>query len=391
MNRLQTAAAAPAASRRSAIRPFVAMDILAAANRREAEGARVIHMEVGQPSAPTPRAVMAAASSALAAGRFGYTEALGIPALRERIARHYEEAYGVQVEPQRVAITTGSSAAFNLALLAAFDAGDRVLVTAPGYPAYRNILGALDLVPVEVELSADAPVLTPERLRAVHGEQDLAGVLIASPANPTGTMLTPAQLAALVSTSDELGIRYISDEIYHRIVYDGVAATAAGMSPHAIVVNSFSKYYCMTGWRIGWMVLPEDLVRPVERIAQNLYICPPDISQQAAIAAFDATEELDAVRDGYAASRKLLLRRLPELGFTGLYPVDGAFYVYASLGGLGDDAEAFAARMLAEAGVAATPGIDFDPAAGGGSIRFSFAGSPADMAEAVQRMEAWLK
>ncbi len=391
MNRLQTAAAAPAASRRSAIRPFVAMDILAAANRREVAGARVIHMEVGQPSAPTPRAVMAAASAALAAGRFGYTEALGIPALRERIARHYQEAYGVQVEPLRVAITTGSSAAFNLALLAAFDAGDRVLVTAPGYPAYRNILGALDLVPVEVELSADAPVLTPERLRAVHAEQELSGVLIASPANPTGTMLTPAQLAALVSTADELGIRYISDEIYHRIVYDGVAATAAGMSPHAIVVNSFSKYYCMTGWRIGWMVLPEDLVRPVERIAQNLYICPPDISQQAAIAAFDAAEELDAVRDGYAASRKLLLRRLPELGFTGLYPVDGAFYVYASLGGLGDDAEAFAARMLAEAGVAATPGIDFDPAAGGGSIRFSFAGSPADIAEAVQRMEAWLK
>jgi aspartate/methionine/tyrosine aminotransferase len=290
-----------------------------------------------------------------------------------------------------VAITTGSSAAFNLALLAAFDAGDRVLVTAPGYPAYRNILGALDLVPVEVELSADSPVLTPDRLRAVHAEQKLAGILIASPANPTGTMLTPAELAALVATAGELGIRYISDEIYHRLVYDGVAATAAGMSPHAIVVNSFSKYYCMTGWRIGWMVLPEDLVRPVERIAQNLYICPPDISQQAAIAAFDATEELDAVRDGYAASRALLLRRLPELGFTGLYPVDGAFYVYASLGGLGDDAAVFAARMLAEAGVAATPGIDFDPAAGGGAIRFSFAGSTADMAEAVQRMEVWLK
>ncbi|MCW5714120.1 MAG: aminotransferase class I/II-fold pyridoxal phosphate-dependent enzyme [Bauldia sp.] len=391
MKRLQTAVGGPAASRRSAIRPFVAMDVLAAANRREATGARVVHMEVGQPSAPTPRAVIEAARDALAAGRFGYTEALGIPALRERVARHYHEAYGVRVDPRRVAITTGSSAAFNLALLAAFDAGDRVLVTAPGYPAYRNILGALDLAPVEVELSASAPVLTPERLREIHAAHDLSGVLIASPANPTGTMLTPTGLAALVAAAEELGIRYISDEIYHRLVYDGVAATAAGMSPHAIVVNSFSKYYCMTGWRIGWMVLPEDLVRPVERIAQNLYICPPDISQQAAIAAFDATEELDAVRDGYAASRALLLRRLPELGFTDLYPVDGAFYVYASLGGLGDDAEVFAARMLAEAGVAATPGIDFDPVAGSGSIRFSFAGSPADMAEAVQRMEAWLK
>jgi aspartate/methionine/tyrosine aminotransferase len=367
------------------------MDVLAAANRREASGARVIHMEVGQPNAPTPRTVLEAAAAALTGGRFGYTEALGIPALRERIARHYEEAYGVGVDPRRVAVTTGSSAAFNLALLAAFDAGDRVLVTAPGYPAYRNILGALDLVPVEVALTSNSPVVTPERLREVHAEQKLAGVLIASPANPTGTMLSPAQLRALVATAEELGIRYVSDEIYHRLVYDGAEATAAGMSPHVVVVNSFSKYYCMTGWRIGWMVLPEDLVRPVERLAQNLYICPPDIAQQAAIAAFDASEELDAVRDGYAASRKLLLRRLPEIGFTGLYPVDGAFYVYASLGALGDDSEVFSARMLAEAGVAATPGIDFDPLAGRSAIRFSFAGSPADMAEAADRMEAWLK
>lgn len=359
--------------------------------KRGQTGARVIHMEVGQPNAPTPRTVLAAAAAALTGGRFGYTEALGIPALRNRIARHYGEAYGVEVDPRRVAITTGSSAAFNLALLAAFDAGDRVLVTAPGYPAYRNILGALDLVPVEVELTSNSPVVTPERLREVHAGQKLAGVLIASPANPTGTMLSPDELRALVRTAEELGIRYISDEIYHRLVYDGVEATAAGMSPHVIVVNSFSKYYCMTGWRIGWMVLPEDLVRPVERIAQNLYICPPDIAQQAAIAAFDATEELDAVRENYAASRRLLLRRLPEIGFTGLYPVDGAFYVYASLGELGDDSEAFSARMLAEAGVAATPGIDFDPVAGRGAIRFSFAGSPADMAEAAERMEAWLR
>ena len=367
------------------------MDVLAAANRREAEGKRVIHMEVGQPSAPTPRAVLEAARVGLQARNQGYTEALGIKPLRERIARHYAEEYGVAVDPGRVAVTTGSSAAFALAFLAAFDPGARVVVTSPGYPAYRNILAALDLEPVEVPISPNAPVLSAEQLREVHAASPVAGVLIASPANPTGSMLGPEALRDLAATADELGIRFISDEIYHRLVYGDRADTALRHSRSVIVVNSFSKYYCMAGWRIGWMVLPEVLVRPVERLAQNLYICPPDLSQRAAVAAFDATEELEAVKAGYARSRRLLLDRLPRLGFGDLYPVDGAFYLYASLGGLADDSAAFAQRMLAEAGVAATPGIDFDISGGQRSIRFSFAGAPDEMAEAVERLESWLK
>lgn len=380
-----------APSRRSEVRPFVAMDVLTAANRREARGLRVIHMEVGQPSAPTPRAVMAAARAGLEAGRLGYTEALGSRPLRERVAGHYAEAYGVAVDPDCVAITTGSSAAFNLAFLADFDAGARVAVTSPGYPAYRNIFQALDLEAVEIELSANRPVLDPAMLEAAHAERPLSGVLIASPANPTGTMLSRAELRDLIATAERLGIRYISDEIYHRLVYAGEADTALRHSRDAIVINSFSKYYCMSGWRIGWMVLPKDLVRRVERLAQNIYICPPDLSQRAAIAAFDATDELDAIRAGYAESRDLLLRRLPELGFTGLYPVDGAFYVYASTTGLAENSSIFASEMLEHAGVAATPGIDFDVVRGNDFIRFSFAGRPSDMVEATERLQAWLK
>ncbi|MGD9739067.1 MAG: pyridoxal phosphate-dependent aminotransferase [Bauldia sp.] len=378
-------------SRRSAVRPFVAMDVLAAANRREAEGVRVIHMEVGQPSAATPKAVVAAARKGLADDRLGYTEALGIPPLRRRIARHYADAYGVDVDPARIAITTGSSGGFMLAFLAAFDAGARVAVTTPGYPAYRNILQSLDLEAVEIPISPNRPVLDTEMLAEAHAATPLDGVLIASPANPTGSMLTPEGLAAVIQAAEARGIRFISDEIYHGLVFGGRTETALRTSEDAIVINSFSKYYCMTGWRVGWMVLPEDLVRPVERLAQNLYICPPDLSQRAAIGAFDAIDELEAVKATYAESRRLLLDRLPQLGFEGLYPVDGAFYVYASTRKLAADSEVFARDMLAHAGIAATPGIDFDLTHGSEFIRFSFAGAPADMAEATDRLQAWLK
>jgi aspartate/methionine/tyrosine aminotransferase len=379
-------------ARRSAVEPFLAMDVLRAAIEREHAGGSVVHMEVGQPGAPAPGPVLDAARQALADGRLGYTEALGIRRLRSRIARHYAETYAIDVPVERIAITTGSSAAFNLAFLAAFDPGDRVAVTAPGYPAYRNILAALGLEVVEIEVGPETRhVLTPEMLAAAHRDKPLAGVLVASPANPSGTMMHPEALQALVRAADDIGIRFISDEIYHGLVYDGEAETALRWSNAAIVINSFSKYYCMTGWRIGWMVLPEELVRPVERIAQNLYISPPDLSQRAAVAAFDAKPELEAVKAGYAANRAFLLDALPRIGFDDYLPVDGAFYVYASVRRFSNDSVEFARRMLAEAGVAATPGPDFDRARGHSMIRFSFAGTAADMAEAASRLAAWLK
>ena len=381
-----------APSRRSAVAPFVAMDVLRSALEAEARGQRVIHMEVGQPGAPAPRPVLAAAAEGVRDGRLGYTEALGLRTLRARIARHYADAHGISLDPQRVAVTTGSSGGFNLAFLAAFDAGERVALAAPGYPAYRNILSALGLEVVEIPTTMETRhAITPEMLEKVHRATPLAGLLVASPANPSGTIMTPEALRALIEAAELLGIRFISDEIYHGLVYEGLAETALRVSDRAIVVNSFSKYYCMTGWRVGWLVLPDDLIRPVERLAQNLYISPPDLSQRAAIAAFDAKEELEAVKAGYAANRTLLLDRLPRLGFEDHFPVDGAFYVYASVRRFTNDSSAFAARMLAEAGVAATPGVDFDTERGHGFMRFSFAGQHADMVEATERLARWLK
>jgi aspartate/methionine/tyrosine aminotransferase len=383
---------APEPSRRSAVEPFIVMDVMRAAIDREHAGERVIHMEVGQPGAPTPKTVVAAAHAALADGRIGYTEALGLRRLRARIAAHYGEEYGIEVAADRIAVTTGSSAGFNLAFLAAFDPGDRIALPVPGYPAYRNLMSALGLEAVEIEVTADTRyALSPAMLERAHAEKPLKGVLVASPANPSGTVMDPEALAHLIEAAAALGIVFISDEIYHRLIYAGTAATALQFSDSAIVVNSFSKYYCMTGWRIGWMVLPETLVRPVERIGQNLYISAPDISQKAAIAAFEAIEELEEIKAGYAANRELLLRRLPAIGFDEYLPVDGAFYVYAPVRRFSNDSVEFCRRMLAEAGVAATPGPDFDRTRGHGYVRFCFAGTETDMAEAMDRLGAWLK
>ncbi len=382
----------PGASARSDVEPFLAMDVLAAAAKLEAAGRRVIHMEVGQPGAPAPRPVLAAAAEALKQGRLGYTEALGIKPLRERIARHYLEAYGAEVSPDRVMVTGGSSGGFNLIFLGAFDPGDRIAMALPAYPAYRNILKALSLVAVEIEVGPDTRwALTAEEIEAAHAEAPLAGVLLASPANPTGTMTAPEELKRIVETCAALGIRFISDEIYHRLVYAGRAETALHLGPDAIVVNSFSKYYCMTGWRIGWMVLPEDLVRPFERLSQSLYISANELSQRAAIAAFDSTAELEAVKATYERNRGQLLARLPAIGFDELLPVDGAFYVYASVARFTNDAVDFAARMLEEAGVAATPGLDFDHRRGHRYMRFSFAGTEAAIGEGIERLAHWLK
>ncbi|MBB2964432.1 pyridoxal phosphate-dependent aminotransferase [Methylobacterium sp. R2-1] len=382
----------PALSRRAqAVAPFLAMDVMAAAGARERRGEGVIHMEVGQPSAPAPRAVIAAAQAALVDGRIPYTEALGLPALRERIARHYAETYGVRLSPERVVVTTGSSAGFVLAFLALFDAGARIGVPRPGYPAYDGILRALDLIPQPLILRAeDRYAPTSALLRAVHGAAELSGLLVMSPANPSGTVIEPARLAELCATARSLRLPFISDEIYHGLSYGVPTATALQFDANAVVINSFSKFYCMTGWRVGWMVVPDALVRGIERLAQNLYISAPYLSQVAALAAFDTLDEIVAIRDGYAENRALLLDALPSLGLTGIHPVDGAFYLYADITRLTDDASAFCRRMLDEAGVAATPGLDFDPGEGGHHIRFSFAGSRADCAEAVTRLKGWL-
>ena len=346
---------------RSAISPFIVMDVMRAANEREAAGGQVLHLEVGQPATPAPAAVIEAARRGLGDDRIGYTEAFGLPDLRRRIAGHYRETYGVRLDPARVAVTTGSSGGFLLGFLAAFDPGDRVALAAPGYPAYRNILQALGNEPVLLPSEAEHRFQpTPALLDKVEGRLD--GLILASPSNPTGTMVDRAHLRALVDYCAERGIRLVSDEIYHGICYGEAAVSALELTDRAIVINSFSKYFSMTGWRLGWMVLPEDLLRPVECLAQNLFISPPTLSQLAGIAAF----ECRAVLAG------------------------GAFYSYADVGRLTNDSEDFCRRMLAEAGVAATPGVDFDPDRGHRFVRFSFAGSEADMAQAASRLQDWL-
>ncbi|MDO9442677.1 MAG: aminotransferase class I/II-fold pyridoxal phosphate-dependent enzyme [Beijerinckiaceae bacterium] len=379
-------------SRRSRVAPFIAMDVMSAAARREREGASVIHMEVGEPGAPTPAAARDAAMAALAAGRIGYTEALGRLSLRARIARHYGETYGVDVDPARIVVTTGSSAGFLLSFLALFDAGARVAIAAPGYPAYRNILDALGIETVSIETRAETRhVVTAEMIEAAHADSPLDGVLLMSPANPSGTMMSPQALAAICETCDRLGIAFISDEIYHGLTYVEPAETALKFSRSAVVVNSFSKYFCMTGWRIGWLVLPDEMVRPVERLQQSLAISVPMLSQVAAEAVFESRPELEAIKASYARNRDVLLQSLPGLGLGSFHPVDGAFYVYLDIGHLTNDSSDFCQRMLVEAGVAATPGLDFDRERGSRTMRLSFAGSESDVVEAVARLRGWLK
>ncbi|MDB5641532.1 MAG: aminotransferase class [Hyphomicrobiales bacterium] len=378
-------------SLRSAVAPFIAMDVLSAAAELEKQGASIIHMEVGEPGAPTPRPAREAAMAALTQGRIGYTEALGRASLRARIARHYAESYQVEVAPSRIVVTTGSSAGFLLSFLALFDAGARVAIAAPGYPAYRNILDALGIACVTLEThAATRHVVTAAMIEAAHAQEKLDGVLLMSPANPSGTMMSAKALRDVCEVCDRLGIAFISDEIYHGLTYEEPAQTALAFSSSAIVVNSFSKYFCMTGWRIGWLVLPEDLVRPVERLQQSLAISVPFLSQIAAEAVFEARDELEAVRASYARNRAYLLQRLPRMGLGDFHPIDGAFYAYVDISRLTNDASDFCKRMLHEAGVAATPGLDFDRARGSQTMRLSFAGSEADVIEAVARMEAWL-
>lgn len=380
------------AARAAAVAPFIVMDVMNQAAAIEAGGGSVIHMEVGQPSAPTPASIRAAAGRALEHGRIGYTQALGADSLRARIARHYQDAYGVAVPASRVVVTTGSSGGFILAFLACFQPRARVAITAPGYPAYRNILLALGLEPVAIEVGPDTRfALTPELIARAHAESPLAGVLTMSPANPTGVVMAPEAVAAVAAACRRLGLWYISDEIYHGLTYETPATTALSADPDAIIVNSFSKYYCMTGWRIGWLVAPERMVRTIERLQQNLSISVPYLSQVAGEAAFDATVECEAIKAGYAENRAFLLKALPRIGLGDFLPVDGAFYIYCDIGRHSNDSMAFCRSVLTEAGVAITPGLDFDEARGARTVRLSFAGSLAECEEAVARLGDWMK
>jgi len=371
---------------------FLVMDVVTAANARQLAlppGApKVIRMEVGQPGTGAPAGAVAAAQAALRDGLpMGYTEALGLASLRARISRHYADWYGCTVDPARIAVTVGASGAFPLAFLAAFDPGDRIAMAAPFYPPYVNILESLGMVPVMLEAGPETRFQpTIAMLEALLPRPD--GLIVASPCNPAGTMLHPAELAEIAAWCHDHGVRLISDEIYHGLTYDSPMATAAG-SPSAVVVNSFSKYFSMTGWRIGWMVLPEDLVRPVERLAQNLFISAPHIAQIAAEAAFDCTDELEANVAVYRRSRARLLEALPKAGFPRLSPAEGAFYLYADVSDRSNDSQDFCRRMLEEAGVAAAPGVDFDRSRGHHFVRFSYCGPEADMAEAAERLRRW--
>jgi aspartate/methionine/tyrosine aminotransferase len=375
-------------SRRGLVPPFIAMDVLRAANERAAAGADVIHLEVGQPGSAAPEPVLEAALRALDGEPIGYTDALGIAPLREAIAAHYQAQYGVGVDPREVVVTTGSSAAFLLVFLAAFEPGDRVGLAVPGYPAYRNILTALGVEPVPIAVGENVHYQPNAELLADLGALD--GLIVASPANPTGTMIGAADLERLAGYCRDCGIRLVSDEIYHGITYDTPGATARAFGQEAVVVNSFSKYYCMTGWRLGWMLVPPDLARAVECLAQNFYISPPALSQLAALPVFGCRSELDGHVARYRLNRDLLIGALNTAGLTRFAPAEGAFYLYVDISKLSRDSAEFCRRLLAETGVAVTPGLDFDPIDGGGWVRLSFAGSTEDVAEAARRLEEWL-
>ncbi|WP_299893944.1 aminotransferase class I/II-fold pyridoxal phosphate-dependent enzyme [uncultured Ruegeria sp.] len=374
-------------STRSEVDPFIVMDVMEAARRAEEAGRHVIHMEVGQPGTGAPKGATEALAKAMDQSPLGYTVSLGLPALRKRIARLYGDWYDVDLNPERVIITPGSSGGFLLAFTALFDSGDRVGIGAPGYPSYRQILSALGLVPV------DLPTAPENRLQPVAADiqgMGLKGLMVASPANPTGTMLDHAAMGSLIEAAHGQGASFISDEIYHGLEYEAKAVTALELTDECYVINSFSKYFSMTGWRVGWMVVPEDQVRVVERISQNMFICAPHASQVAALAAMDCEDELQANLDVYRRNRALMLEGLPKAGFTKIAPPDGAFYVYADVSDLTDDSRAFAAEILDKAGVAVTPGLDFDPQRGHTTLRFSYARSTVDIQDGLERLRVFM-
>ncbi|MDO5620496.1 MAG: aminotransferase class I/II-fold pyridoxal phosphate-dependent enzyme [Paracoccus sp. (in: a-proteobacteria)] len=373
-------------SQRGQVDPFIVMDVMEQARLAEDAGRHIIHMEVGQPSTPAPARARAALAQALDRDALGYTVALGLPELRAGIADLYRRWYGVDLDPARVVVTPGSSGAFLLAFSALFDAGDRVALGEPGYPSYRQIMRAMSLEPVGIQTDpANRYQPRPDQIPT-----DVAGLMLASPGNPSGTMLNREQLASLTARAQELGVSVISDEIYHGLSYGERCVSALEVTDQVYVINSFSKYFSMTGWRIGWMVVPPDHVRTVERIAQNMFICPPHASQVAALAALGAEDEMNQNLAAYAENRRMMLERLPGMGFDRIAPPDGAFYIYADVSALTDDSLSFARQILDQAGVAVTPGLDFDPLRGARTLRFSYARATADIAEGLDRLAAFM-
>ena len=383
----------PSVAARAGIPPFHVMDVWLAAAERQRSHGDLVNLSAGQPSVGAPAPVREAAIAALEADQLGYTVALGIPELRAAIARSYADRYGLAVAADDVVVTTGSSGGFLLAFLACFDAGDRVAIASPGYPCYRNILSALGCEVVEIECGPQTRFQpTVAMLEAL--DPPVSGLIIASPANPTGTVLPPEELAAIVSWCDRTGVRLISDEVYHGLVYEGAPATSCAWqtSRNAVVANSFSKYFAMTGWRLGWLLVPAELRRAVDRLTGNFSICPPVLAQRAAVQAFSpaALAEADGHLRQYATNRRLLLDGLRALGVTRLAPTDGAFYVYADVGDYTDDSLRFCERLLADTGLALAPGIDFDTERGNTYVRLSFAGPQSDIEEGLRRLARWL-
>ncbi|WP_120497059.1 pyridoxal phosphate-dependent aminotransferase [Kiloniella sp. EL199] len=374
-------------SNRGDIPPFIVMDVLRAANERAAAGENILHLSLGQPATPAPDHVLETVKSALDTEMIGYTDAMGISELRQGIADHYKHMYQLEVDPRRVMVTTGSSAGFLLSFLAAFNPGDRVALAAPGYPAYRNILVTLDIEPVLIEVGPVERFQPTAELLAAEGELD--GVIIASPSNPAGTMLSDEAFKGIIDYCTLHDIRLISDEIYHGITYESEASTALKYTENAFIINSFSKYFSMTGWRLGWMILPEDMLRAEECLAQNLFISPPALSQIAGAAVFNCYDVLEGYVAQYARNREILLNELPKVGFDNLAPADGGFYIYADISQRTNDSQSFCSRLLSETGIAATPGVDFDPFHGNHFMRFSFAGSEQTILEAVKRLKDW--
>ncbi|MET0182982.1 MAG: aminotransferase class I/II-fold pyridoxal phosphate-dependent enzyme [Caulobacterales bacterium] len=379
------------ASNRSAIAPFLAMEMAREADRIISAGRNIVRFDVGQPYFGAPARALDAVRDSFNANALGYTEGLGLYALRARLSRFYAEKHGVDVLPERIVITTGASGAFLLAFLALFDAGDRVALAAPGYPPYRQILSALGIKPAIVSAEAHEQYqLAPHHLDELSERSPLAGALIASPANPTGAMLSKTGLAALAAACRNHGAALVSDEIYHGLTYDGRASSALEVDDGAIVINSFSKYWAMTGWRVGWTVAPQHLITPLERLAQNLTVAPPTPAQIAALAALECEEECEARRTIYARNRDILLKALPKIGLSPIAPPDGAFYMLLDISQHGGDSRAFCARALEEAGVALTTGLDFDDARGAGWVRLAFARETGEIEEGVARLTRWL-
>ena len=375
-------------SKRGNVDPFIVMDVMEAAREAEESGRRIIHMEVGQPGTPAPKQATNSVVESMTKNNLGYTVALGLPELRKRISELYGEWYNVDINPKRIAITPGSSSAFVASFTSLFDSGDRVGIAAPGYPSYKQILKALDLVPVTIQTIMEnrfQPL--PQNLP----NNDLSGFLIASPANPTGSMLDYKSLSDLIHISQENNISFISDEIYHGIEYEKKAVTALEITDDCYVINSFSKYFSMTGWRIGWIIVPENHIRQIESIVQNMFICAPHVSQVAAIAAMDAKDELEYNMSVYRENRSLMIEGLAKAGFTEIAPPDGAFYIYADISKFSNNSFKFARDILDEAGIAITPGFDFDTERGNETIRFSYAGTTDDMKEGLSRLYKFMK